>query len=131
MDDLSLSLADEDLAVLFNFMDRDGNGSIDVREFAAAMLLPLSGPDTNKASSKYASASQVREQSIVRLFEVLDIDGDGLVTLEEFQNVMARVFPSWNPDTLVPLFREIDHENSGTINRDELSDFVRGSFLFP
>jgi len=110
---LSLALSRTEADLLFNFMDRDGNAAIDFNEFAAVVLLPLSGPDTFTP----ADGQDAAENAANTLFAIIDVSNDGLVTLEEFQTILARVFPSWNPDSLVPLFREIDEDESGTINR--------------
>ena len=64
---LGLSLSDEDVKVLFNFMDRDGNGSVDIMEFASVLLLPLSGSVpaglglevTKKKSEKCSTRTQL------------------------------------------------------------------------
>ena len=36
------------------------------------------------------------------------MNGDGRVSLLEFQTAMIKVFPSWSSESLVPLFNEID-----------------------
>ena len=61
-----------------------------------------------------------------RLFKILDPNDDGQVTLDEFKSVMAKVFPNWNPDALVPLFREIDsgESESGAIDKNEFLAYV-------
>ncbi len=112
---LGLSLSDEDAKVLFDFMDRDGNGSIDLLEFASVLILPLSGPVT----------AGLFEEGVERLFKILDQNGDGQVTLDEFRSEMAKVFPNWNPDALVPLFREIDSGESGAIDKNEFLAYFR------
>jgi hypothetical protein len=38
---------------------------------------------------------------------------------------MAKVFPSWCPDNLTPVFQEIDAGSSGNICFVELQAFVR------
>jgi calmodulin len=114
---LGLSLSDEDAKVLFDFMDRDGNGSIDLLEFASVLILPLSGPVT----------AGLFEEGVERLFKILDQNGDGQVTLDEFRSEMAKVFPNWNPDALVPLFREIDSGESGAIDKNEFLAYVRNA----
>ena len=95
--DLSLALSRTEADLLFNFMDRDGNAAIDFNEFAAVVLLPLSGPDTFTP----ADGQDAAENAANTLFAIIDVSNDGLVTLEEFQTILARVFPSWNPDSLV------------------------------
>ena len=95
--DLSLALSRTEADLLFNFMDRDGNAAIDFNEFAAVVLLPLSGPDTFTP----ADGQDAAENAANTLFAIIDVSNDGLVTLEEFQTILARVFPSWDPDSLV------------------------------
>jgi hypothetical protein len=92
-----------------------GNGSIDLLEFASVLILPLSGPVT----------AGLFEEGVERLFKILDQNGDGQVTLDEFRSEMAKVFPNWNPDALVPLFREIDSGESGAIDKNEFLAYFR------
>ena len=70
----------------------------------------------------------VADESVGRLFEVMDVNGDGRVTFVEFQNAMSKVFPSWTSHSLVPLFREIDSGETGDICKDELVAYVRVAF---
>jgi Ca2+-binding EF-hand superfamily protein len=123
MKDLSAQLPKEDLDVLFKWMDRDGNGSIDFQEFATVILLPLFGTDLER-DARSSDPAAALEDSVTSLFNILDVDKDGLVTLQEFQVVLTRVFPLWNPDSLVPLFREIDKQESGTIDLDEFLEYA-------
>ena len=39
--------------------------------------------------------------------QVMDMNGDGRVSLLEFQTAMIKVFPSWSSESLVPLFNNI------------------------
>jgi hypothetical protein len=90
--DLALELADEDCQVLFAYMDRNKSGSVDWIEFAAVMLLPLTGlTDPDLPPGGHVSEEDMLDESAKRLFKVLDADADGIVSLDEFQTVMTKV----------------------------------------
>ena len=127
--DLSVSLSPREAQVLFDFMDRDGNAAVDFHEFAAVMLLPVLGSEHEDSGSGPAVAQgDAAATAVDGLFSILDVNKDGLVTLDEFQAVLARVFPSWKPDALVPLFREIDEDQTGSVSYPELLAFTRSAF---
>ena len=48
------------------------------------------------------------------IFSLMDADGDGTVSLQEFQAALERIF------------RAMDADHDGTVTLDEMQDFMRG-----
>lgn len=67
----------EDVQVFFEYFDSDHNGSLDIVEFRTMMQEIQPG---------------IQESRVIELFQVLDDDGGGNISAEEFLKV---VFPEW------------------------------------
>ena len=94
-------------------------------QFASALLLPIKGH--MPSSQKHESEHDIAQKTCDHFFKMLDLDGDGKVTLDEFQTVIKRVFPSWDAGSLVPLFMELDSKNNGEISKEELQAWIGSS----
>ncbi len=58
------------------------------------------------------------------IFKIFDIDGDGHITLEEFKKIWSNMGLSRNNQELSEIFQEIDTDNSGTIEKNELKEYI-------
>jgi len=120
--ELGVTIDQRETDLLFHYMDRTRNGEIDFEEFASVILLPLPGmPETASVTPGIDCA----DNCVNRLFDLMDVDHDGELNINEMMAAMELSFPSWNRNNMVLLFREIDTDNSDTIDRQELSAFVR------
>lgn len=92
---LSSSLVEEKLTktVAFNMYDIDGDGVIDKREMGQIMesFYKLVGPLVTFSGKKYESPSQLVEE----FFDIMDKNGDGKITLEEYKEGALK-----NPDVI-------------------------------
>lgn len=86
---------------VFRLMDADGNGKLDESEF------------TRACSGLGGSFDQLSKDELVHFFKGADLDGDGLMDLQEFQKwiLMAREH--------IDLFRLADTDGNGLIDLEE------------
>jgi len=96
--------------------------AVTFQQFASALLLPIKGD--LKSSQPDASGHDVAQRTCDHFFKMLDLDGNGTVSLHEFQTVINRVFPSWDAGSLVPLFQELDSRKNGEISQEELQHWI-------
>jgi urea transporter len=75
------ALMRQKMAVLFQRLDRDGNGAISAAELLEGLRL-----DPQSAASQAALAAQLNQ-----VLQAMDLDGDGLVDAEEFGELMLRL----------------------------------------
>merc|ERR1719492_320714 len=71
------------ISALFGHADRDGSGSIDATEFHAALA--------DSELRTWLSAMELDFRDEGQLFELLDIDGDGELTLAELVDGISRL----------------------------------------
>ncbi|XP_030437257.1 lysophosphatidylcholine acyltransferase 2 isoform X1 [Gopherus evgoodei] len=97
------------LKELFLLFDRNGDGTIDFREYVIGLSVLCNPANT--------------EETIQMAFKLFDVDDDGSITEEEFACILRSSLGI--PDLDVSqLFKEIDTDNSGKIAYNEFKDFA-------
>ena len=73
-----------------------------------------------------------QEETIQLLFPLIDKDGDGLVSKEEFKNLLDKLNDNEDPDDVDDItkgFDKLDGDGNGTISFEELIEaFKTGIF---
>ncbi|XP_067407533.1 lysophosphatidylcholine acyltransferase 2 isoform X2 [Emydura macquarii macquarii] len=105
---LKLPVSDA-LKELFLLFDRNGDGSIDFREYVIGLSVLCNPANT--------------EETIQMAFKLFDIDDDGSITEEQFACILRSSLGV--PDLDVSkLFKEIDTDKSGKVTYNEFKDFA-------
>merc|ERR1712216_426772 len=60
-----------------------------------------------------------REARLNAAFDVFDLDGTGELDEEELLHIGESMHGSWTPEQNKEAFEKLDHDQSGTIHRDE------------
>ncbi|KAM3173633.1 hypothetical protein ACTXT7_012142 [Hymenolepis weldensis] len=92
----------------FQTADKDKSGSLDRSELAAAL-----------------NSQGIPESEIDTLMDQLDINGDGVIHLREYEmalGISTQPINAWQA-----LFKELDSDGSGVIEFNELKAFLRGN----
>ena len=69
---------------IFRIFDKDGDGSIDFKEFMVLLYIMSAGTP---------------EQNLEQIFRIFDIDGDGTITWKEMRKIVTDLFQlllGWN-----------------------------------
>ncbi|XP_074864430.1 lysophosphatidylcholine acyltransferase 2 [Carettochelys insculpta] len=107
-DYLKLPVSDV-LKELFLLFDRNGDGTIDFREYVIGLSVLCNPANT--------------EETIQMAFKLFDIDDDGNITEEQFACILQSALGVPNLD-VSKLFKEIDTDNSGKVTYNEFKDFA-------
>ncbi|XP_056269429.1 lysophosphatidylcholine acyltransferase 2 [Pseudoliparis swirei] len=97
------------LEELFALFDRDGDGTIDFREYVIGVTILCRPANT---------------EDVLRLaFQLFDTDGDERITREEFTALLRSALGVSNLN-MAKLFKEVDADGSGFISFAEFHDFA-------
>ena len=99
---------------IFRLFDRDGNGTIDFKEFMVVLYIMSNGTP---------------EENLRQIFKIFDLDGDGSISREEMIRIVRDLFymitlkdnpKNLNADTLGAMaFQEMDTNHDGWITEKE------------
>lgn len=90
--------------------DRNGNGTVDISEFVAGLVLELEQKD---------------ERLLVKAFEKMDINGDARITKGELFKVLRQYSGSLDPTEVSAFVSDTDKDKDAKI------DFAEFKYLFP
>ncbi|KFV12740.1 Lysophosphatidylcholine acyltransferase 2, partial [Pterocles gutturalis] len=105
---LKLPISDV-LKELFQLFDRNGDGTIDFREYVIGLSVLCNPANT--------------EETIRMAFQLFDMDEDGTITEPEFASIIRSALGVPELDVAV-LFKEIDADETGKLSYDEFKDFA-------
>ncbi|XP_052776936.1 uncharacterized protein LOC128214485 [Mya arenaria] len=104
----------EKMKAVFMKMDKDGNGRIDIEEFAAFLQ---------------SIGLQMSKQEANMVYKSVDTDGNGYVSFEEFQlyftkHVMDETSSAECVNAMRRAFMEADRDGSGTLSFREFTEYI-------
>ncbi|KFZ66237.1 Lysophosphatidylcholine acyltransferase 2, partial [Antrostomus carolinensis] len=105
---LKLPISDV-LRELFLLFDRNGDGTIDFREYVIGLSILCNPANT--------------EETIRMAFKLFDMDEDGTITEDEFACIIQSALGVPDLDVSM-LFKEIDADETGKLSYDEFKDFA-------
>ena len=111
MNSLGQRPTDEELKKMIAEADADGNGEVDFEEFLTLMKKQIKNMDP--------------EDELRELFQIYDINSDGLISAMEVQTVMSKQGESINNEELKEIIREADLDGDGYINFQEFKLFIK------
>uniref|UniRef100_A0A8C3RE18 Lysophosphatidylcholine acyltransferase 2 n=1 Tax=Cyanoderma ruficeps TaxID=181631 RepID=A0A8C3RE18_9PASS len=97
------------LKELFLLFDRNGDGTIDFREYVIGLSILCNPANT--------------EETIQMAFKLFDMDDDGTITEDEFASVIQSALGLPELDVSV-LFKEIDADETGKLSYEEFKNFA-------
>jgi len=107
MSALGVELTEDDRTLLMKEFDRSGDGNISFAEFFSYMRSRSEEVDTH--------------QLVHDVFEMIDKDGSGSITVEEFQSVLMRLPVQISEADIDVIVREIDAGGDGEISLHEFA----------
>ena len=145
---LSQQLDEEDLEEVqeaFNLFDRDGTGSIDIRELKAAFRalgFKIKSPDLKQMVHAEAETRDIsfgtfvrlvtpmilqrdEKDEILKVFELFDTDGSNTITFENLRRVADELGEDLTPEDLREMLEEADRDGDNEIDRDDFFRVMR------
>ena len=125
--EIGLDPSSDQVKRLFNRVDSDGNGRIDFEEFLKLFAL-VSNKGKEKGNNKEESqedrvVDEERRKSL-QLLKMFDEDGDGQLSVSEWQKVLNRMGMKCNKKEATALFRNVDSNGDGKIDLDEFMQYL-------
>ncbi|KAL3644726.1 putative calcium-binding protein cml25 [Castilleja foliolosa] len=105
MGSLGHAVTDEELNIMIEEVDSDGDGFIDLQEFIEL--------NTNDVGFEEVL------QNLKDAFQVFDIDNNGAISAEELQNVLRSLGEECTMAECKKMISGVDTDGNGTINFDE------------
>ncbi|CAL0314412.1 unnamed protein product [Lupinus luteus] len=106
---LDRSIGETEAAKAFKFMDTDGDGFINFKEF----MEMFNGENKD---------GKVKETEIKNAFKVFDLNGDGKISAEELSHVLKRLGESCSIGACKKMVKGVDVNGDGFI---DLNEFMR------
>ena len=125
--EIGLDPSSEQVKRLFNRVDSDGNGRIDFEEFLKLFLLVNKGKKKdNKEDEDIEEPPEIDEErrKSLKLMKIFDIDGDGVLSISEWQNVLSRMGMKCTSKEAKALFRNVDSNGDGKVDLDEFMQYL-------
>jgi calmodulin len=104
---MGMELTQSDLAIIVKKFDTGGDGTISFEEFWAYM--------------KSRKAKINPEQVVAQVFAMIDSDGSGCITAEEFSDTLRKLPTEISEEDINALVREIDSGGDGEISLHEFA----------
>ena len=70
-----------------------------------------------------ADEAFIDEETLMQIMDHLDIDGDGVVTKDEYMIPWMKLFPKLSREDYDKVWKEMDENGSGTLSLPELADY--------
>jgi len=115
---LDQSPTTEQLEQIFDSIDADKSKKISFSEFC--VLMGVSTPAAPKEQAYNAHYDTVVQKS----FDVFDSDDDGIINLEELDDLMLFLDHRHSRPELIRLLNNVDKDRSGTIDLSEYQDLL-------
>jgi hypothetical protein len=93
---MSENLTDLEIGIIFNFMDSDNSGTLDIDEIFNLLIslkINLDGSPMTPEQIANFIASNVTDAELRRVFYQMDTDGNGTIDLHEFHTFVNTQFP--------------------------------------
>ncbi|KAK2657453.1 hypothetical protein Ddye_010505 [Dipteronia dyeriana] len=109
------SIAEAVVAKSFQFVDTDGDGFIDFKEFMEMMQ--------NNNNNMGVDGGE-KKTDIQSAFKLFDTDGDGKISAQELMQVLKNIGEKCNLDSCRKMIRGVDADGDGLIDMDEFMNMM-------
>ncbi|WOL14330.1 calmodulin-like protein 3 [Canna indica] len=121
LENLGIYISDADLASVIERIDADGDGCVDVDEFAALYRAIMDG----------LPGGEEEEEEMREAFEVFDQNGDGFITVEELRSVLASfgIKQGRTTEDCKRMISTVDADGNGMVDFKEFKQMMKGERL--
>lgn len=105
----------ENLSILFKQMDSNNDGTISIEELKLAL-------DSQKESRSY--------QELRQIMDGIDTDKNGLINYTEFLASTTEAAHIFTRDNLLRVFRLIDKDGNGAVDKSELREILQSTLAY-
>lgn len=101
---------------VFSHLDSDKSGTVDFTEFLNWIAVQ---------EWKRKNMVTHSESLVEGLFQLMDADGDGVVTIDEFRATMSRLGEPMSAEEVRMLISEVDEDGDGQVNKEEMNALIK------
>ena len=112
MKKLGSNPTDDEIQVMINSVDDNGDGEIDFDEFLVLM------------SAKKKNSKEDPDKELKDAFKVFDADGSGTISRDELKKLMKRLGQNLTDSELDAMMDEVDTDKSGEIDFKEFKSMM-------
>jgi calmodulin len=119
---LGQTFSKEELQVLFNVVDIDGNGYVDLPEF---MTMLMKEGDNLRCDEKDGKTQQEKdEDELKEMFALFDVNKDGLITVQELMRMFAKLDLYITTEEAGRMILDGDIDGDGKLNYYEFKSLI-------
>ncbi|XP_006647478.1 probable calcium-binding protein CML17 [Oryza brachyantha] len=117
---LGMPVAGEELAATIARVDANGDGCVDLGEFAELYASVM--------RVDWDGGGDAEEASMREAFDVFDRDGDGFITVDELRAVLSSlgVKQGWTLEDCGRMIGQVDRDDDGRVDFLEFKQMMRG-----
>lgn len=127
IDDMKLPFTQEDLNNIFDFMDKDKNGTLNIQEFAKILNFDINEFKMQKSMREKELNKAMQSQMSTSFDRSKKFTEDEENFVREFQDHANNYIRNKNQN-FTELFDIVDKNNSGSINEAELRELINNYF---
>ena len=119
-------LDDNEFNILFGTIDTDYNGELsseEVMEYFHSLHIGVK-EEFGESVAKYLSGKSVKDAAMADIWSKLDINGDGVVSLEELDLFVASELTEFSRKDASFLHHAIDTNSDGVVSFSEFKSFL-------
>ena len=121
------SLTTADVAGIIQRINRKGQARLQVSEISRFFRkLPESySADIEAIIQEITNEVKTKNLSLFEIFQTIDVDRSGDISLEEFEKLVKRLSPRMTKERIWWLFRRFDKNSNGSVSFEEFSGFFQ------
>ena len=110
----------QEIAHVLSLLDENHNGELDFDEFYFFV----------KKMEKYVAAEETPERIVSEMFDLIDTDASGEITVAELASTMQKLKQELAVDDIYEMMKDFDEDGGGALDKEEFGELVKRVGIF-